>query len=159
MAIRLRLFATIIAASILAGSVAAEEQTLKFRVVMTEVGGSIMDIAALKGHAMASQKFAGVAVFEDGRIAYKTVVALTDIADEKISYSGYSTYMFENGDVIVVKFTGGGSPESNGGDYKVVSGEGAYKGATGTGRFDSAKNPWDDAELYEGTISVKLAGG
>ena len=46
MAIRLRLFATIIAASMLAGSVAAEEQTLKFRVVMTEVGGSIMDIAA-----------------------------------------------------------------------------------------------------------------
>ena len=155
----LRLFSTLIAASMLVGSVSAEEQKLKFRVVMTEVGGSMNDIAAFKGHAMGAQKFAGAAVFEDGRIAYKSVVALMDIADEKVSYSGYSTYMFQNGDVLVVKFTGGGSVDSNGGDYEVVSGEGSYKGATGTGRFDSVKNPWEDADMFEGTISVKLAGG
>lgn len=155
----LRLFSTLIAASMLVGSVSAEEQKLKFRVVMTEVNGSMNDIAAFKGHAIGAQKFAGAAVFEDGRIAYKSVVALMDIADEKVSYSGYSTYMFQNGDVLVVKFTGGGSVDSNGGDYEVVSGEGAYKGATGTGRFDSVKNPWEDADMFEGTISLKLAGG
>ena len=155
----LRLFSTLVTASMLVGSVSAEEQKLKFRVVMTEVGGSMNDIAAFKGHAMGAQKFAGAAVFEDGRIAYKSVVALMDIADEKVNYSGYSTYMFQNGDVLVVKFTGGGSVDSNGGDYEVVSGEGSYKGATGTGRFDSVKNPWEDADMFEGTISVKLAGG
>jgi len=66
--------------------------------------------------------------------------------------------MFQNGDVLVVQFNGGWSPERGGGDYKVVSGKGAFEGATGTGRFDAVKNPWDDAEMFEGTISVKLAG-
>jgi len=41
---------------------------------MTEVGGSMMDVAAFKGHAMVAAKYAGFAVFDDGRIAYKTVV-------------------------------------------------------------------------------------
>ena len=57
MAIRLRFFASLIAAPFSVSLAAAEEQTLKFRVIMTEVGGSMMDIAALKGHAMAGQKF------------------------------------------------------------------------------------------------------
>ena len=159
MGTRLCLFSALIAASMLTSSVSADEQTLKFRVVMTEVGGSMNDVAAYKGHAMGAQKFAGAAVFEDGRMAYKTVVALMDIADENVSYSGYSTYMFQNGDVLVVKFTGGGTIHNNGGDYEVVSGKGVYKGATGAGRFDSVKNPWQDADMFQGSISVKLAGG
>jgi len=65
--------------------------------------------------------------------------------------------MFQSGDVLVVRFKGGWSPDSNGGDYEVVSGTGAYEGATGTGRFDAVKNPWKDTDLYEGSISVKLA--
>jgi hypothetical protein len=52
----------------LVGSATAEEQKLKFRVVMTEVGGSTMDVAGLKGHAMGAANYAGFAVFEDGRI-------------------------------------------------------------------------------------------
>jgi hypothetical protein len=140
----------------LVGSATAEEQKLKFRVVMREVGGSMMDVAGLKGHAMGAAKYAGFAVFEDGRLAYKKVVSITDGVGETGSYNGYSTYMFQNGDVLVVRFKGGWSPDSNGGDYEVVSGTGAYEGATGTGRFDAVKNPWKDADLYEGTISVKL---
>jgi len=117
-----------------------------------------MDVAAFKGHAVGATKYAGTAVFEDGRIAYKTVVSTSESAGETGSYSGYSTYMFENGDALVVKFTGGWSPDSNGGDYQVVSGIGAYEGATGTGRFDAVKNPWKDADMFEGTISVRLPG-
>jgi len=143
---------------VLAAPVVAEEQELKFKVVMTEVGGSTMDVAAFKGHAVGATKYAGTAVFEDGRIAYKTVVSTWESAGETGSYSGYSTYMFENGDALVVKFTGGWSPDSNGGDYQVVSGIGAYEGATGTGRFDAVKNPWKDADMFEGTISVRLPG-
>src|SRR5262245_18123669 len=128
----------------LVGSATAEEQKLKFRVVMTEVGGSTMDLAGLKGHSMGAAKYAGFAVFEDGRLAYKTVVSITDSVVETGSYNGYSTYMFQTGDVLVVRFKDGLSPDSNGGDYEVVSGTGAYEGATGTGRFDAVKNPWKD---------------
>src|SRR5262245_60543618 len=84
---------------VLVGSATAEEQKLKFRVVMTEVGGSTMDVAGLKGHSMGAAKYAGFAVFEDGRLAYKTVVSITDSVGETGSYNGYSTYMFQNGDV------------------------------------------------------------
>jgi hypothetical protein len=137
-----------------AGPAVAE---LKFKVVMTEVGGSTLDVEAFKGHSVGATKYAGAAVFNDGRIAYKTVVSTSESAGETGTYTGYSTYMFQNGDVLVVKFKGGWSPDSNGGDYKVVSGEGAYKGATGTGRFDAVENPWKDADMFEGTISVKRA--
>lgn len=141
---------------LLAGPAAAEE--LKFKVVMTEVGGSMMDVEAFKGHSIGATKYAGAAVFEDGRIAYKTVVSTSESEGETGSYTGYSTYMFQNGDTLVVKFTGGWSPDSNGGDYEVVSGTGAYEGATGTGRFDAVENPWKDADMFEGTISVTRAG-
>ena len=79
----------ILAGLMLVGSVAAEEQKLKFRVLMTEISGSRMDVAAFKGHAMGAAKYAGFAVFEDGRIAYKTVVSISDSAGETGSYSGY----------------------------------------------------------------------
>jgi hypothetical protein len=139
----------------LAGPAVAEE--LKFKVVMTEVGGSTMDVEAFKGHSIGATKYAGAAMFDDGRIAYKTVVSTSEDSGETGTYTGYSTYMFQNGDVLVVQFKGGWSPDSNGGDYTVVSGEGAYKGATGTGRFDAVENPWKDADMFEGTISVKRA--
>lgn len=140
----------------LAGPVAAEE--LKFKVVMTEVGGATMDVEAFKGHSVGATEYAGAAVFDDGRIAYKTVVSTSESAGKTGTYTGYSTYAFQNGDILVVKFTGGWSPDSNGGDYEVVSGTGAYEGATGTGRFDAVENPWKDADMFEGTISVKRAG-
>lgn len=137
-------------------SAAAEEQKLNFRAVLTEVGGSTMDIAGLKERTMGASKYVGSAVFEDGRIAYKTAVAIRNSAGEAGKYSGYSNYMFHNGDALLVKFNGGWSSGSNGGDYEVVSGTGVYEGATGTGRFNAVKNPWKGAELYEGSISVKL---
>jgi len=135
-----------------AGPAVAEE--LKFKVVMTEVGGSTLDVEAFKGHSVGATKYAGAAVCASPN---KTVVSTSESAGETGTYTGYSTYMFQNGDVLVVKFKGGWSPDSNGGDYKVVSGEGAYKGATGTGRFDAVENPWKDADMFEGTISVKRA--
>jgi len=49
----------IIVGLMLVGSATAGEQKLKFRVVMTEVGGSTTDVAGLKGHAMGAAKYAG----------------------------------------------------------------------------------------------------
>jgi len=129
------------------GSVAAEE---------TKISGSMMDVANVPGQAVGAGKYVGFAVFEDGRIAFKNFVAMTDSAGEKGSYGGYSTYTFQNGDAITLKFIGGWTPESDGGDYEVLSGTGAFKGASGTGRFEAAKNPWKDANLYKCSITLKL---
>jgi len=155
----LRLFGIAILAGLaLAGPASAEEQTLKFKVVMTKTGGETMDVSGLKGRALGAEKYAGFAVFDDGRLAYKTVVLMLDSSGDTASYTGFRTYNFQNGDALVVKFVGKLTPASSGGDYEVVAGTGAYEGATGTGRFDAVENPWKDADMFEGTISVKLAG-
>ncbi|MEE9590039.1 MAG: hypothetical protein V3V97_18695 [Hyphomicrobiaceae bacterium] len=148
----------VIAGAIAGGSVAAEEQTLKFRLVTTKISGSFMDVANVKGRSVGAGEYAGVAIFEDGRIAYKNFVLMMDSTDEKGSYSGYSTYTFQNGDALTLKFTGGWSSEGDGGDYEVLSGTGAFKGASGTGRFDAMKEPWEGANLAKGSFSLKLAG-
>ena len=141
----------------LTGALAAEEQTLKFRVIMTKLDGSAFPVAGLESRVLGAERYAGFAVFDDGRIAYKSVVLTSDARGDAGKYTGFSTYEFHNGDVLVVGFNGAATPQGSGGDYTVVSGKGAYAGATGTGNFVAVENPWKDADMYEGTISVMLA--
>ena len=150
--------AAVVVACLAAGSVAAEEQTLKFRLVTKQLSGSFMEVANVEGRTVSAGQYVGVAVFEDGRIAYKDFVLMIDGGKEEGSYSGYSTYTFQNGDSLTLRFTGGWSPDGEGGDYKFLSGTGAFKGASGTGRFDALKEPWDGANLYEGSFTLTLAG-
>ncbi len=150
--------AAIVAACLAAGSVAAEEQTLNFRLVTKKISGTVMPVANVEGRSLSAGEYAGVAVFEDGRIAYKNYVIMMDIGKEEGSYSGYSTYTFQNGDSLTLKFIGGWGGERNGGDYEVLSGTGAFEGATGGGGFDALKEPWADANLFEGQFVLTLAG-
>jgi len=150
--------AATIAACMAVGSVAAEEQTLNFRLVTKQLKGSFMEAANVEGRSVGAGQYVGVAVFEDGRIAYKDFVMMMDAGRKDGSYSGYSTYTFQNGDSLTLKFTGGWDQKRAGGDYEVLSGSGAFKGASGTGRFDALKEPWDGANLYEGSVSITLAG-
>ena len=61
--------AAAIAASAIAASVSAEEQTLRFRVVLTKVSTESLEVANQPGRNMSLERVVGVAVFEDGRIA------------------------------------------------------------------------------------------
>ncbi len=140
------------------GSVAAEEQTLSFRLVTKKISGPVLQAANVEGRAVSAGDYVGVAVFEDGRIAYKEFVLIMDAGSAEGSYSGYSTYTFQNGESLTLKFVGGWDQKREGGDYQVLSGTGTFKGATGTGRFDALKEPWDGASLYEGSFTLTLAG-
>ena len=135
------------AVALSAGAARAEEQTLKFRLVTMPVEQVEFTAPSDVGHDLSVSKEVGVAVFDDGRIAHKTFVMMTDSAGAAGEYSGYSTYTFENGDSVTASFTGSWGPETDGGDYKVLSGTGAYDGATGTGRFDGVENPWENTCL------------
>lgn len=150
--------AAMIVACAAAGSVAAEEQTLNFRLVTKKISGSVMEVPNVEGRSVAAGKHAGVAVFEDGRIAYKNYVVMIDAGKTEGSYSGYSTYTFQNGDSLTLKFTGGWGGQRSGGDYEVLSGTGAFENATGTGRFDALEEPWEGANLYQGSFTLTLAG-
>ena len=102
---------------------------------MTEITGS--DVTNMPGTHVSLTKAKGVAVFEDGRLANKSFVYQSVDGEASGRFDGYSTYTFENGDALNLQFTGAWSADGAGGDYEVLSGIGAFEGATGTGRFDA----------------------
>lgn len=136
----------------------AGEQVLKFRLVTHDVSANVLEVAGVPGTMLGSHDAIGVAVFEDGRVAFKKFVYTNNGTDTAGAFLGYSTYTFENGDSITAKFTGDWSAAGSGGDYEVISGTGAYDGVTGTGRFDMVPTAWDDGALYDGSFTLEVPG-
>ena len=136
----------------------ADQLTLKFRLVTQPVEVNCPEETESAGPQICASRYVGVAIFEDGRLAQKTF-AMVDFGGEAAGiYDGFSTYTWENGDSITAKFTGNWGSEGSGGDYTVLSGTGAYTGATGTGRFDKSAESWPDASLYDVTLTLDVPG-
>jgi hypothetical protein len=150
--------ALVIVACFAVGSADAKEQLMKFRLVTTPVSSTFDQVPNAEGHQMGVGNYVGVAVFEDGRLAFKDFVLTMDRVGNKGTYSGYSTYTFQDGDGLNLKFTGEYFPNGNGGDYEVLSGTGAFEGASGTGRFDASKDPRNNALYWDGSFKLELAG-
>ena len=143
---------------VLGNPVMAAEQTLRFRLVTHKVSGPWLQAANVEGHGVGAGQYVGVAVFEDGRVAFKEFVSVSDGSDTEGAYSGYSTYTFQNGDSLTLRFTGGWGSKGDGGDYEVLSGTGAFTGATGTGRFDAVEEAWESASFYDCSWKLTLEG-
>ena len=63
------------AATLTIGTVSvAQEQTLKGRLVVTQPTGTSTALPSYGGHTFNANKYSGVAVFEDGRVAYKQYI-------------------------------------------------------------------------------------
>lgn len=139
-----------------AGTAVAKEEVLKFRLVTQQVGAPV-ELPEIGGHKFVVGRYMGVAVFEDGRIAHKTFVDASDDTAEAGTFKGYSTYTFENGESLTLSYTGGWDGNGGRGDYRLISGTGAYEGATGTGTFASVEESWDDAYLFEGSLRLEVA--
>jgi hypothetical protein len=150
------LIAATLGLSLAAHTAAAEEQTLRFKLVTQQVG-TPSQMPEIGGHKVVVGEYMGVATFEDGRIAHKRFVDMSDDTAEAGSFKGYSTYTFANGDSLTLSYTGGWDSKGATGAYQVISGSGAYEGATGTGSFKSVSEPWEEASMFEGSISVTLA--
>jgi hypothetical protein len=71
--------------------------------------------------------------------------------------SGYGTYTFDDG-MITESFTLAISGQDARGEYKILSGTGAYAGATGSGTLESLPNPYTSDRLYKGTFHVVTPG-
>jgi hypothetical protein len=56
----------------------AEEQTLKGRLVVNQPTGSSTALPSFAGHTFNANKYSGVAVFEDGRVALKQYIESSD---------------------------------------------------------------------------------
>jgi hypothetical protein len=119
--------------------------------------GRPAELPEIGGHKVSANEYTGVAMFEDGRIAYKRFVELDDGTGDVGTFTGYSTYTFQAGDSLTLSYTGGWDTKGVTGKYQVISGTGEFTGATGTGEFKSAEAKWDEALLLDGSFTVTLA--
>lgn len=151
-------FAAFSAGSLAASTASAEEQNLRFKLVVSMTTNVETQLASVPDRSLTTNEAVGVAFFEDGRVAFKQFVVSSAGGAEDGTYIGLSTYTFQNGDALTLKFTGGWTAQGEGGDYQVLSGTGAYEGATGTGRFDAIESAWEDANLLEGSFTLEVPG-
>ncbi len=150
------LVAATLALPLLGHAVGAAEQTLRFRLVTQQVGPPSA-LPEIGGHKVNVGQYMGVATFEDGRIAHKRFVDVSDDTPENGTFKGYSTYTFQNGDSLTLGYTGGWDSNGATGRYTLISGTGAYAGASGTGEFKAIDEPWDEASMFEGSFTLTLA--
>jgi hypothetical protein len=151
-------FAILCAGLLSSGTALAQEQTLPFKLVVTMTSEAEMELPSITDQSVTASEAVGVAYFEDGRIAFKRF-AIANLGGEKEgSYMGLSTYTFENGDSLNVKFAGGWSPDGQQLEYTVLSGGGAFEGVTGTGELTGVSTSWEDASLLEGSFTLQVPG-
>jgi hypothetical protein len=138
-----------------AAPAAAEQQTLRFRLVVQQVGQP-STLPEIGGHKLGAGQYMGVAVFEDGRIAHKRFVETGDDTDQAGTFKGYSTYTFVKDGSLTLSYTGEWDSSGLRGDYQVLSGTGKFAGAAGTGSFKGLDEPWEEAFLLEGSFNLTL---
>ena len=140
-----------------AGPASAAEQKLHFKLVTHGPVGGPGKLPEVAGHTVTAGEYFGVALLDDGRVATKRFVDVSDDTADSGAFKGYSTYIFQNGDTLTLSYTGGWDAKGAGGDYTVVSGTGAFTGATGTGKFTALDTKWDPSSyLYDVSINLTV---
>ena len=133
----------------------AGEETLSFRLVTRAIDVSTHTDDNIEGLGLSAGQSVGVAVFDDGRLAYKEYVYLGyEGENAPAKQPGFSSYTFENGDSFQVSFMYGAGDAGYSVEYEVISGTGAYAGATGTGQIILGETKWDQALFWEGSINL-----
>jgi hypothetical protein len=125
----------------------AADQTLKFKLVTFYIG-----------EKDGQSHMVGVSVSPDGTLGTKDFY---DKQGENGASTGHSTYNFPKGS-LVVNYSGASTGTQTGGHYvgkyEIVSGTGAYQGATGGGSIDGDwgdKSPLKGAGLYNAELDIK----
>lgn len=128
----------------------AADQTLKFKLVTFYIGE--------KGD---ESHMVGATVSPDGTIGTKDFY---NKSGENGASTGHSTYYFPDGSLVAnysLTSTGTSTGGHMVGKYQIVSGTGAYQGATGGGSIDGDwgdKSPLKGAGLYNIELDVKTPG-
>ena len=142
----------------LVGASLAQAETLKCKLYLND-GTAKTDTVTPPhaGVALNTMRSGGVCVFTDGRVAEKQFVMISQaIGDGSTgTVRGYSVYAFNNGDSLMLQFDGGWGAKGFFGEYKLLSGTGAYANATGGGKFVSAAGGSKTSTVYDVTFNVQ----
>ncbi len=134
--------------SLSTGATYAGEKTLEFQLVANYLEPRTLAAKNIEDQTITQAKGFGVAVFKDGRIGTNDFILTADKQKGAGTAFGYGTYTFDDGS-ITERFTITFDPQGRHGDYKILSGTGAYAGATGSGTFDGIPNPFTADYLYK----------
>jgi hypothetical protein len=140
----------------LCSPVAAADKTLEFKLVVKLFEPRALEAPNVPGQMVTQAKAFGVGIFKDGRIAVKDFIVVSDLNKGVGSMFGYSTYSFDDGSTITTHFTAEFKENQPvHGEYKILSGTGAYAGATGMGTLDSISSQFKGANMYNIRLNVK----
>jgi hypothetical protein len=128
----------------------AADHTLKFKLITFYMGDKDGE-----------SHMVGATVSPDGTIGTKDFY---DKQGENGASTGHSTYYFSDGSLVANYSTESTGTQTGGhivGKYQIVSGTGAYQGATGGGSIDGDwgdKSPLKNASLFNIELDVKTPG-
>jgi hypothetical protein len=143
------------AGALLAAPTAACEQVLEFKFVTMPIDVKVVQAPNIEGRTLSAGTFRGVAFFKDGRVAVKDFIDESNLLKGEGSFKGYSTYTFEDASSITASYAAERGSAGFHGGYTILSGTGAYAGATGTGSFDGLPAKFTNAFLFNGKFNVK----
>jgi hypothetical protein len=149
------ILAVLIGGYLSCSTVAAAEKTLEFKLIVKQFEPRALEAPDVPNQIITQSKAFGVGIFKDGRIAAKDFAVVSDLNKGVGSMYGYSTYSFDEGSTITARFTAefkANQPVH--GEYKILSGTGAYAGATGTGTLDSIPHQFKGANMFNIRLNV-----
>jgi len=132
----------------------AGEKTLEFQLVTKYLDPRTIDVPNVEGQTITQSKAFGVGVFKDGKIATKDYVMAADSNKGAGTSYGYSTYTFDDGSSVTARFVYDFKPNQGHGDYTILSGTGAYAGATGTGTLDRAPTQFKGVGFFNIKLNI-----
>lgn len=149
------------ALSIVCGVASAGEQTLECKLYIAQSLDHISTYTVESANStLESMRRGGLCVFADGSIADKQFVISTNVREDGSAGDsvGVSVYTLESGDSLTLSFSGGWDKGPFTGEYAVMSGTGAFQGATGTGTINGVDSPWKSTSVVDIRIEVMTAG-
>ena len=133
-----KFFTKIVLLAAIMGSSSAQAETLKCKLYISE---STKETSALvtppkSGVSLSAIRYSGVCVFTNGRIAEKQFVIINRIiGDGNTGTIDLFASFYCKGDLLKLIYIGGWGANGVNGDYKIISGTGAYSNAKGDGNF------------------------